>query len=271
MGAKQLLLRSMTLDPAQLPDDTVSLKAMLIAAAHRVNDLDAEIENLKLTIAKLQHERFGPSSERGARLLDQLELQLGELVEQVAQNAAADAIAASQSAQGEQRAATPNPRRKPARRPLPENLPRERCVEPSPSACPCCGGPLRKLGEDITETLEHVPAQWKVVQHVREKLTCRTCEAITQPPAPSHPIARGRAGPQLLAEVLFGKYGAHLPLNRQSDIYAREGIDLDVSTLADWVGASAATLMPLRDAIEAHVHAAVVAGVVLAGKCDQVR
>jgi len=99
------------------------------------------------------------------------------------------------------------------------------------------------------------PAQWKVIQHVREKLTCRTCESITQPPAPSHPIARGRAGPQLLAEVLFGKYGAHLPLNRQSDIYAREGIDLDVSTLADWVGASAATLMPLRDAIEAHVHA----------------
>ena len=104
--------------------------------------------------------------------------------------------------------------------------------------------------------LERVPAQWKVIQIVREKMTCRRCEAITQPPAPSHPIARGRAGPQLLADVLFGKYGAHLPLNRQSDIYAREGVDLDVSTLADWVGACAATLMPLRDAIEAHVHAA---------------
>jgi transposase len=243
----------MTLDPAQLPDDIVSLKAMLIAAAHRVNDLDAEIENLKLTIAKLQHEQFGPSSERGARLLDQLELQLGELVEQLAQNAAADEIAASQ---GEQRAATTPPRRKPTRRPLPENLPRERRVEPSPSACPCCGGKLRKLGEDITEMLECVPAQWKVIQIVREKMTCRQCEAITQPPAPSHPIARGRAGPQLLADVLFGKYGAHLPLNRQSDIYAREGVDLDVSTLADWVGACAATLMPLRDAIEPHVHAA---------------
>lgn len=246
----------MTLDPAQLPDDIVSLKAMLIAAAHRVNDLDADIENLKLTIAKLQHERFGPSSERGARLLDQLELQLGELVEQVAQNAAADEIAASQSPQGEQRAATTPPRRKPARRPLPENLPRERRVEPSPSACPCCGGKLRKLGEDITEMLERVPTQWKVVQIVREKMTCRRCEAITQPPAPSHPIARGRAGPQLLADVLFGKYGAHLPLNRQSDIYAREGVELDLSTLADWVGACAATLMPLRDAIQAHVHAA---------------
>jgi transposase len=113
---------------------------------------------------------------------------------------------------------------------------------------------LRKLGEDITEMLERVPASWKVIQIVREKLTCRQCEAIAQPLAPSHPIARGRAGPQLLADVLFGKYGAHLPLNRQSDIYAREGVELDVSTLADWVGASAATLMPLHDAIEAHVH-----------------
>ena len=256
----------MTLDPAQLPDDVVSLKAMLIAANKwaldaeaRTKDLDAEIENLKLTIAKLQHDKFGPSSERGARLLDQLELQLGELVESVAQTASAEEIAAGQQPvqqNGEQTASPKAARRKPARRPLPENLPRERRVEPSPTVCPCCGGKLRKLGEDITETLERVPAQWKVIQHVREKLTCRTCESITQPPAPSHPIARGRAGPQLLAEVLFGKYGAHLPLNRQSDIYAREGVDLDVSTLADWVGASAATLMPLRDAIEAHVHAA---------------
>jgi transposase len=99
------------------------------------------------------------------------------------------------------------PRRKPARRPLPDHLPRERIVLPSPTACPC-GGKLRKLGEDVTETLERVPARWKVIQHVREKMTCRACEAITQPPAPSHPIARGRAGPQLLADVLFGKYGA---------------------------------------------------------------
>ena len=144
-------------------------------------------------------------------------------------------------------------RRKPARRPLPEHLPRERIVYPSPSACPCCGGALRKLGEDVTETLELVPRQWKVIQHVREKFSCRSCEAITQPPAPSHPIARGRAGPGLLAHVLFAKYGLHLPLNRQSATYAREGIDLDVSTLADWVGACAATLMPLVESIRAHV------------------
>lgn len=124
------------------------------------------------------------------------------------------------------------------------------------SACPSCGGTLRKLGEDITETLEYVPARWKVVQHVREKFSCRKCEAITQPPAPFHPIARARAGPQLLAQILFAKYRAHLPLNRQSEIYADEGVDLDVSTLADWIGAAAATLMPLVEAIREHVFAA---------------
>jgi transposase len=129
-------------------------------------------------------------------------------------------------------------------------------VYPSLTACPCCGGALHKLGEDVTETLELIPRQWKVIQHVREKLVCRACEAIAQPPAPSHSIARGRAGPKLLAHILFAKYGLHLPLNRQSDVYQREGIDLDVSTLADWVGAAAATLMPLVDAIRSHVFAA---------------
>ena len=115
---------------------------------------------------------------------------------------------------------------------------------------------MRKIGEDVTETLELIPRQWKVIQHVREKFSCRACEAITQPQAPSHPIARGRAGPKLLAHVLFAKYGLHLPLNRQSDVYEREGIDLDVSTLADWVGAAAATLMPLVNVIRDHVFAA---------------
>ena len=115
---------------------------------------------------------------------------------------------------------------------------------------------MRKIGEDVTETLELIPRQWKVIQHVREKFVCRACEAITQPPAPSHPIARGRAGSKLLAHVLFAKYGLHLPLNRQSEVYRREGIALDVSTLADWVGAAAATLMPLVDAIQSHVFAA---------------
>ena len=255
------IVMRMLLDPAQLPGDIALLKAMLIEenrrateAEARASDLDAEIENLKLQIAKLRHARFGNSSERTSVLLDQLELQLGELVERRAQETAAQEIAALKAqASGK---APPRRRSNPVRRPLPDHLPRERVVLPSRQACPCCGGRLRKLGEDVTETLERVPARWKVVQYVREKMTCRSCEAITQPPAPSHPIARGRAGPQLLAEILSGKYGAHLPLNRQSALFAREGIDLDISTMADWVGAAAASLMPLRDAIEKHVHAA---------------
>jgi transposase len=147
-------------------------------------------------------------------------------------------------------------RRKPVRGPLPAHLPRERVVLPGPAACPCCGGALAKLGETITETLEVIPRQWKVVQTVREKFTCRACETITQPPAPFHPISRGRAGPNLLAMLLDAKFANHLPLNRQSEAYAREGIDLDVSTLADWVGACTATLAPLFTLIRAHVMAA---------------
>ena len=253
----------MALDPAELPDDVDALKALLIETAKRASDaearahdLDAEIENLKLTIAKLNHDKYGNSSERTSVLMDQLELQLGELVERRAQETAEDEIKAAQAAA----AATASPklqqRRRPARRPLPANLPRERVVLPSPTTCACCGSDrLRKLGEDVTETLERVPARWKVVQTVREKMTCRACEAITQTPAPSHPIARGRSGPNLIAEVLAGKFGAHLPLNRQSALFAGEGVELDVSTLADMVGASVATLMILFDRLVHHVHA----------------
>jgi len=239
----------------------IEMRSALLAAEARASALESEakyrallIEQLKLTIAKLRHERFGQSSERSARL-EQLELQLADL-EEDASAAAAAAQAAASAAASEKVAVQAFERRKPARRPLPEHLPRERIVYPGPSACPCCGGALHKLGEDVTETLELIPRKWKVIQHVREKFSCRSCESITQPPAPSHPIARGRAGPGLLAHVLFAKYGLHLPLNRQSATYAREGIDLDVSTLADWVGASAATLMPLVETIRAHVFAA---------------
>ena len=207
-------------------------------------------DKLKYTIKKLRHEQFGQSSERGT-LLDQLELQLIDLEE----NAAEADTAAEMTA--EKITVASFERRKPARRPLPAHLPRERIVYPAPSLCPCCGDSrLRKIGEDVTETLELIPRQWKVIQHVREKFSCRACECISQPPAPSHPIARGRAGPKLLAHILFAKYGLHLPLNRQSDVYKREGIDLDVSTLADWVGAAAATLMPLIDVIRSHVFGA---------------
>jgi transposase len=241
-----------------LPDDVITLKAML--RAERTARLAAEaeaqartllIEKLKLTIKKLRHEQFGQSSERGA-LLDQLELQLADLEENAAQAETTVHLSAAETVM------VPSfERRKPARRPLPAHLPRERIVYAAPAVCPCCGDSrLRKIGEDVTETLELIPRQWKVIQHVREKFSCRACEAITQPPAPSHPIARGRAGPKLLAHILFAKYGLHLPLNRQSNVYEREGIDLDVSTLADWVGAAAATLMPLVDVIRAHVFAA---------------
>src|SRR3712207_5610023 len=140
--------------------------------------------------------------------------------------------------------------------PLPAHLPRERVVLPAPSACPCCGGRLVKLGEAITETLEVVPRQWKVIQTVRERFSCRSCETITQPPAPFHPIARGRAGPELLAMILEAKFGQHLPLNRQSETYAREGVELSVSTIADWVGTTTAALAPLTALIDAHVLAA---------------
>jgi len=234
-----------------LPTDLASAHALIIAQRAALSEAQREaqhrallIEKLKYTIKKLRHERFGQSSERGAPL-DQLELQLADLEEDAAEAEATEKITVPAFE-----------RCKPARHPLPAHLPRERVVYPAPSVYPCCGGTtLRKISEDVTETLELIPRQWKVIQHVREKFSCRTCEAITQPPAPSHPIARGRAGPQLLAHILFSKYGLHLPLNRQSAVYAREGIELDVSTLADWVGAAAATLMPLVETIRAHVFA----------------
>src|SRR3954464_10433603 len=226
------------------------------ALAHRIGEVPAlrlEIERLRLLLAKARREQFGRSSERGARLVEQLELQLAELEESAAEEETAAEIAAPK------KRALPSggsSTRKPARRPLPENLPRERIVHPAPCTCPKCGGPVRKLGEDVTETLECEPRRWKVVEHVREKVSCRASEAVSQPPAPSHPIARVRAGPNLLALVLAAKYGQHLPLTRQSTIYAGAGVELDVSTLADWVGSSAASLMPLVLGVRAHVFAA---------------
>src|SRR5215468_3019464 len=241
-----------------LPNDVATLQTMLLSerAARMAAESEAKfrallIEKLKYTIAKLRHNKFGQSSERGA-ILEQLELSLADLEA----DASAAATAAQMAAAQAKIEVHSFERRKPARRPLPEHLPRERIVYPARASCPCCGGVLHKIGEDVTETLELIPRQWKVIQHVREKFSCRSCESITQPPAPSHPIARGRAGPQLLAHILFSKYGLHLPLNRQSAVYAREGVELDVSTLADWVGAASATLRPLVEVIRTHVFAA---------------
>jgi len=229
----------------------VAAEARAMAAESEAKLRALQIEQLKFTIAKLRHQQFGQSSERSA-ILEQLELQLSELQE----DASEAETAAQQAAARAKIEVRGFERSKPARRALPEHLPRERIIHPSPSACPCCGGALHKLGEDVTETLELIPRQWKVIQHVREKYSCRSCEAITQPPAPWHPIARGRAGPWLLAHVLFAKYGLHLPLTRQSATFAREGVELDTSTLADWVGAAATTLMPLIILIRACVFTA---------------
>jgi transposase len=241
-----------------LPDDVEALRAALIAerAARRESEArasgaEAMVAHLKLLIAKLKRDRFGASAERGRKLLDQLEMQLEELEA----TAAEDEAKAASTSPGTTNV-RPFTRAKPVRAPLPPHLPRERVVLPSPSSCPCCGGKLAKLGETVTETLESIPRSYKVIQTVREKFSCRSCESITQPPAPFHPIARGRAGPELLATVLHGKFGEHQPLNRQSEGFAREGIDLSVSTLADWVGACTVALMPLVVLIRAHVLAA---------------
>nr|WP_258589891.1 IS66 family transposase [Mesorhizobium sp. AR02] len=212
---------------------------------------DALIARLRLEIEKLKREIYGSRSERKARLLEPMELQLEELEADASEDELAAELAARSST------VRAFERRRPSRKPFPEHLPRERVVIAAPSNCPCCGSAkLAKLGEDITETLEVIPRQWKVIQTVREKFTCRECEKIAQPPAPFHVTPRGFAGPNLLAMILFEKFAQHQPLNRQSDRYAREGIDLSVSTLADQVGACAAALKPLHALIEAHVLAA---------------
>ena len=229
--------------------------------------LDLELERLRFQLAKARREAFGQSSEAGARI-GQFELALEDIEVTLAAMEAADTTATPVTT------VDGFTRRKPARRPLPDHLPRVRQVYPSPSACLCCGCRLHKLGEDMTESLERVPASWFVIHHVREKFSCRACEAITQPPAPSHPIARGRAGPVLLAEIAFGKFCLHLPLHRQSRTFAREGVEIDVSTMADWMGgagqrlrqaklsgvtgggAVSVALKPMVEVIEAHVLAA---------------
>jgi len=206
-----------------------------------VSTSEAMIAALKLEIAILRRDKYGRSAERTARLIDQLELQLEDLVADAAENKAQAEKAAEKTTK-----VAGFERRKPVRKPFPEHLPRERVVVEAPVACTCCGSDrIVKMGEDITETLEVVPRQWKVVQTVREKFTCRACEKISQPPAPFHPIPRGWAGPSLLAMIIFEKYGQHQPLNRQADRYAREGVDLSLSTLADQVGAVAELLKPL--------------------------
>ena len=206
---------------------------------------------LKLEIEKVRRELYGSRSERKARLLEQMQLQLEELEADAGEDELAAEITASAPT------VRAFERKGPSRGPFPEHLPRERVVIAATASCPCCGSSkLSKFGEDVTETLEVIPRQWKVIQTVQEKFSCRECEKITQPPAPSHVTPRSFAGPNLLAMILFEKFVQHPPLNRQSEHYSREGIDLSLSTLADQVGACPAVLKPIHSLIEAHVLAA---------------
>ena len=221
-----------------LPDDIAALKAALLSATARSLQVEAELAVAKarasddqatiahqtLQIAKLQYQLYGQRSERAVRLLDQLALGFDELES----SATADEMAAEQAAARTTNVA-PFTRKRPARQPFPEHLPRERRIEPAPTSCLCCGSArLRKLGEDITETLEVIPRSWKVIQHVREKFSCRACEKVSQAPAPFHVTPRGWAGPNLLAMIMFEKFGQHQLLNRQAERYAREGVSNSV-------------------------------------------
>jgi transposase len=234
------------------PSDIETLRAELALARARIADAAATIARQNLEIAKLKRQIYGPRSERAARLIDQMELDLEELET----TATEDEIAAEKAAAKTTTVAAFT-RKRPARQPFPEHLPRERVVIPAPTTCACCGGNrLRKLGETVTETLEVIPRQWKVIQHVREKMTCRDCEKISEPPAPFHVTPRGWAGPNLMAMLLFEKFGQHQPLNRQAERYGREGVPFSLSTLADQVGAGCAVLEPLLRRVERHVFAA---------------
>jgi len=218
--------------------------------ARRADDA-ALIAHMKLQIEKLKRDKFGPRSERTSRLLDQMAFELEELEGAATEDELAAEMAAAQTTN-----VAPFTRNRPSRKPFPDHLPRERIVVPGPTACTCCGSArLAKLGETITETLETIPRSWKVIQHVREKFTCRDCEKISQAPAPFHVIRRGWAGPSFLAMLVFEKFGQHQPLNRQAERYAREGVPLSLSTLADQVGACCVVLDPIVDLLISHVFA----------------
>jgi transposase len=227
-----------------LPDlealDAESLRALVLSQR-------TEIENLNLLVLKLKRMHFGRRSEKLNADIAQLELRLEDLEEN-------QAAAEPSPAQLATAAVRNQSERKPARRPLPAELPREtETIEPKQQACPDCGGTLRRLGEDVSEVLEYVPARFKVIRTVRPKLSCACCARIVQEPAPHRPIDKGLAGPGLLAHVLVAKYADHLPLYRQSEIYAREGVEIERSTMADWVGGASRTLRPLVDALKSYV------------------
>jgi transposase len=231
----------MKVDLATLPTDVDALHGLVHVLVSELKARELRVEQLEARIARLQRLQFGRSSEKRTQEIEQLQLALDDLHEETGA-AAAERPAALRQVMG-----------KPVRRPLPDHLPREEIVHAPACACPQCGGVLRRLGEEVTEVLDYVPASFKVIRHVRPKFSCRTCEAITVAPMPSLPIERGRPGAGLLAHVLVSKYADHLPLYRQSGIYARHGVELERSTLADWVGQSTALIQPLIEALRREV------------------
>ncbi len=235
-------------EATELPNDVEALKGivreqstLLQTAEARVISQKLELEKLRFEIALLKRMKFGRSSEQIDHQLTQMQLTLEDLESSLAQKPE------------HVRPPPKEPAQKPVRRALPEHLPREEIVHEAACACPTCGGELRPLGEDVSEMLEYVPEHYKVIRHVRPKFSCAACQKIVQSPAPGRPIARGLAGPGFLAHVLVAKYADHLPLYRQSQMYAREGLQLDRSTLADWVGGASALLDPLVNALGRYV------------------
>jgi transposase len=239
----------MALAVDRLPSDPERLRAIIVEQAAALATKEAElhardllVEKLKAQLAVLRRARFGASSEKLERSIAQLELALEEIE---AGEAAAEAPGPAEP---------PTRRLRPVRTPLPDHLPREDHEHAPPCVCPACGGTrLRRLGEDVTEVLDYVPASFRVLRHRRPKLACQACDTVVQAPAPSAPIEKGKPTPGLLAHVLVAKYCDHLPLYRQSEIYAREGVEIARSTMADWVGRSAALMDPLVAALKRHV------------------
>ena len=229
----------MSAEHTPIPEDVDALKALVLAQQSLLSERAVEIEHLKLVIAKLQRLQFGRRSEKLDREIEQLELRLEEL--QVSAVPVTPHTIEKPAAQA------------PVRRPLPEHLPRTRVEHTPACACPDCGAAMRKIGEDVAEVLDYVPARFRVIQHVRPKLACSACERIVQVGAPSRPIARGIAGAGLLAHVLVSKYADHLPLYRQAQIYAREGVEIERSTMAEWVAGCFRLLDPLVEALGRYV------------------
>jgi transposase len=256
----------MPLAAADLPNDIAALKRLVLAQAGNIERAGAElaaakaglltrtleVEKLKIEIARLRRMSFGASSERMHRELEQLELKLEEL--ETAQAEAEAAAAETVPAAAEEPALEEAPAKK-QRRKLPEALPRRDIVHEPACTCPACGGAMRKVGEDVTEILDYIPGRFEVIRHVRPAYSCRKCETMAQKPMPALPLPRGQAGPGLLAHVLIAKFCDHLPLYRQAEIYARDGVELDRATLADWVGKAAWLVQPLADRIGSHVMA----------------